>query len=229
MRNAVGVFSIAFALGVTLLATAADAQPTKINNCQTIDKPGSYVLTDNLSANAGSDCLDITADFVTINLAGFTISGGGGSFAGIAANAVQTLKGIAVRNGSITNFSLGVDLASADGSIVEGLRLSGVTQGIAAVNAIVKGNTVTGFSDFGISASGGVVTGNNASDGGSAGFGDGFRSSGGSVIGNTAMNNGNAGFRVFCPVNLTVNTAVGNHPNLVLNGTGCNNTNNVAP
>jgi len=228
MRRPSSLFSIAFALGVTILAPAADAQPTKINNCQTISNPGSYVLTDNLSANA--DCLVITADFVTINLAGFTISGGGAGF-GIAASpgSGQRLRGIAVRNGSITNFFFGVDLASADGSIVEGLRLSGNSEGIAAVNAIVKGNTVTGFDFFGISASASVITGNNASFSNNVSGADGFVSGGGTVIGNTAMNNGNAGFRVFCPVNLTDNTAVGNHPNLVLNGNGCNNTNNVAP
>jgi len=211
MRRPSSLSPIAFALGVTIFAPAADAQPTKINNCQTISNPGSYVLTDNLSADAGSDCLTITADFVTINLASFTISGGGGGFAGIVVDrgTGPRLRGIAIRNGSISNFSLGVDVGEADGAIVEGLRVSGVTQGIAAIDSIVKGNTVTGFSDFGISASGGVITGNNVSDGGNAGFGDGFRSNGGTVIGNTATNNGSAGFRVFCPVNLTDNTAVG--------------------
>ena len=76
MRNAVGVFSIVFALGATTLAPSAGTQPTQINSCQTISDPGSYVLVNNLSTSDG-DCLDITTSFVTINLAGFTISGGG--------------------------------------------------------------------------------------------------------------------------------------------------------
>ena len=50
MRRPSSLSPIAFALGVTIFAPAADAQPTKINNCQTISNPGSYVLTDNLSA-----------------------------------------------------------------------------------------------------------------------------------------------------------------------------------
>jgi hypothetical protein len=60
---------------------------------------------------------------------------------------------------------------------------------------------------------------------------------GSTVIGNTAVNNGSVelpdggfGITVDCPSNVTDNTAVGNpRGNLVLNGSGCNNTNNVAP
>jgi hypothetical protein len=44
-----------------------------LRKCQTISQPGSYELTDNLTTNG--DCLVITADFVTIDLAGFTITG----------------------------------------------------------------------------------------------------------------------------------------------------------
>jgi hypothetical protein len=56
---------------------------------------------------------------------------------------------------------------------------------------------------------------------------------GSTVIGNTATNNLDLGpgISVDCPSNVTDNTAVNNGPNgnLVLNGNGCNNTNNVAP
>ena len=58
---------------------------------------------------------------------------------------------------------------------------------------------------------------------------------GSTVIGNTATQNGygseqGVGIFVECPSNVTDNTAVNNvGVNLVLNGTGCNNTNNVAP
>jgi hypothetical protein len=112
VRNAaVGVFSIAFALGATILAPGVGAQPTQISSCQTISDPGSYALVNNLSTSGG-DCLVITASFVTINLAGFTISGGGenGSTGIKAAPTSGTLQGIAVRNGSITNFDTGVHL-----------------------------------------------------------------------------------------------------------------------
>jgi hypothetical protein len=61
-------------------AQAQDAReqgPTEIEKCQTISKPGSYKLINNLKAGNNADCLVITASFVTIDLAGFTITGRG--------------------------------------------------------------------------------------------------------------------------------------------------------
>jgi hypothetical protein len=48
------------------------------------------------------------------------------------------------------------------------------------------------------------------------------------VVGNT-VTGALIGLSVSCPSNVTDNTAVTNATNLVLNGDGCNNTNNVAP
>ena len=179
----------------------------------------------------------ITSDFVTIDLAGFTISGSGVSAltAGIRARASTPdglLQGLAVRNGSISRFGAGVDL-SGDGSIVEGLRVFGGLPNAVGISAtgIVKGNTVVEIAGFlgvgtGISATG-VVTGNYA-----FGNGTGFDiGQGSTVIGNTTTDNVRAGLVVSCPSNVTDNTATGTRElgNLVLNGEGCNNTNNVAP
>jgi hypothetical protein len=75
-----------------------------------------------------------------------------------------------------------------------------------------------------------IITGNYVS--GSRGFGMEI-GEGSTVIGNTVVNGiGQSpfGIRVFCPSNVIDNTAVNNPGrNLVLNGGGCNNTNNVAP
>ena len=140
-----------------------------------------------------------------------------------------------MRNGSISGFGLGVNLGG-DGSIVEGLRVFGgpgtSSLGIAATG-VVKGNTVVGISGFpsqgtGISATG-IVTGNYATGSRGAGIEIG---QGSTVIGNTATGNrGGPGIGIFvnCPSNVTDNTAVNNNSNLELIGTGCNNTNNVAP
>ena len=232
MTRPAAFFPIALALGVIILAPwdavlAQDRReegPTEIKKCQTIDKPGSYKLVNNLtSSNAIADCLAITADFVTIDLAGFAILGtrGGTAIRGPSGT------GITVRNGSIANFQTGVDLSLANGSIVEGLRVSGFEEtgdGIIA-RGIVKGNTVSGTFHNGIQATG-TVTGNNASGNGFTGI---VVGQGSTVIGNTATDNGESGISVTCPSNVTDNTAVNNGTNLVLNGNGCNNTNNVAP
>jgi len=242
MRRPAAFFTIALALGAIILAPLAGARadgreegPFEIEKCQTISKPGSYKLVRNLSGpfDAQGNCLVITANFVTINLAGFSISGPG-TFVGtgiLAAPPLGSLLGIAVRNGSVSGFSDQVTLEAADGSIVEGLRVVGPGfHGISA-RGIVRGNTVTNIANgVGIFAQG-TVTGNTAdgnNDGIDIAF---FPLSASTVIGNTATNNTSFGIFVQCPANVTDNTAVNNAEgrNLALFGDGCNNTNNVAP
>jgi hypothetical protein len=226
MTRPIAVFPIALALVATILVPETSArEPTPIKACQTISKPGSYELANNLTATG--DCLVITADFVTIDLAGFLISGAPNTGAGIrvAPEIVgHPLEGIAVRNGSISGFGTAVDLRIGLGpQIVDGLRVRGAgSEGILA-EGIVKGNTVTGVGGIGIVARG-TVTGNYA-----ATNGDGFDiASGSTVIGNTAIDNRRFGFEVGCPSNLTDNTAVNNGTNLeTFDSEGCRIEGNV--
>jgi hypothetical protein len=236
MKRPGAVFTIALAFGAIILAPRVGAQaqdsrqegPTEIDKCQTISQSGSYKLVNNLTFNgpSGSACLSITANFVTIDLAGFTITGtspSGGPFPAfpIAIEAGNNTTGITVRNGSISgNFSDGVVL-SGDGSIVEGLHVSNATALGITVHGIVRGNTAVG-NFVGIDADG-LITGNYVS-GAQSGI-----VAVGTVIGNTVTNS-ERGIVVGCPSNVTDNTATGNSiVNLLLNRNGCNNTNNVAP
>jgi hypothetical protein len=246
MKSSATLFPIALAFAAITLTpwTSAQAQderadgPTGIEKCRTIDKPGSYKLVNNLTFTSSSGtCLTITASFVTIDLAGFTISGPGGP-AGLdnftRAIAADT-EGITVRNGSISAFGSGVALGGSN-SIVEGLHVGGPCPcqgtGIAATG-IVRGNTVSIASapsgSVGIDATG-IVTGNYAVGNRSIGIRVG---QGSTVIGNTVTDTSpgpGIGLSVDCPSNVTNNTAVNNSgANLVLNGNGCNDTNNVAP
>jgi hypothetical protein len=235
-------FPIVLALGAIILAPGGGAQardgreegPTEIEKCQTISQSGSYKLVNNITAPFNNvNCLAITADFVTIDLAGFAIIGGPNTFNGVAATPRSgRLRGIAVRNGSIQDFAgNGVDLGQTDGSIVEVLRVSGgplegpnsQLTGIIA-DGIIKGNTLSGYIGAGMVAAG-TITGNEASHN----FNGIIAQAGSTVIGNTATDNRSNGIVVECPSNLTDNTAVNNGINLTLNGNGCNNTNNVAP
>jgi hypothetical protein len=229
MKRSAALSPIALALGAMTVVPGAGAQgPTLITACQTISQGGSYELANSLVNPIGS-CLVITTDDVTIDLAGFGIGvdprRGGKAIVALPSTS-GLLFGLAVRNGSIAG---SVDLSSADGSIVEGLLVqengpSGIGTGITA-SGIVKGNTVGARFGFvtGISATG-TVTGNYAVNNGT-----GIKiGQGSTVIGNTATHNCE-GIVAECPSNLTDNTAVDNAHNLVLDGTGCNNTNNVAP
>jgi hypothetical protein len=252
MRRPAAFFAIVLALAAVIFTSPGGAQaqdaregPREIEKCRTISKPGSYKLVNDIaptpSTSTNGDCLVITASFVTIDLGGFTISGGTTGI--VAAPSSGQLQGIAVRNGSISNFggipSAGVDLGAADGSIVEGLRVFGGVPSEVGISAkgIVRGNTVVGiFAQHGlgtgISATG-TVTGNYVTGSGS-GIAVG---QGSTVIGNTATDNpgapgnplGGFGIVAVCPSNLTDNTAVNNKTNLVLNGDGCHSEDNVAP
>ena len=59
---------------VVMLA-AGPALAAGISKCTKITKPGSYVLTRNLTARG--DCLVVAASFVTLDLGGFVITGEG--------------------------------------------------------------------------------------------------------------------------------------------------------
>jgi hypothetical protein len=246
MRRPAAVFTIALALGAMILVPRSLAQaqnapeegPKDIEKCRTIDKPGSYKLVNNLTfTGSAGTCLNITADSVTIDLAGFTISGPGDPFATTTAIAAgNDRRGITVRSGSISGFREGVVL-EGDGSIVEGLRVFDCFVSGIVAKGIVRGNTAVGIFGFpgqgtGISATG-TVTSNYVTGSRVGGIAIG---QGSTVIGNTATGNfvsGTPGFgiSVDCPSNLTDNTAVNNRPNfnLLLNGDGCHSEDNLAP
>jgi hypothetical protein len=234
MKSSAALFPIALALGAISLAPWPSAQaqdsrqegPIEIEKCQTISHLGSYKLVKNLTFTGIGECLLITADFVTIDLGGFTISGGTNAAFGITGPfSGRRLQGIAVRNGSISGFTRGVNLTNADGSIVEGLRVVGGNTGTdingITANGIVKGNTVMSY-EVGIEATG-TVTGNYADLNSDVGL---SIQPGSTVIGNTATNGPHFGLAVVCPANLTDNTAVNNTDGnlVVLSGNGCNFT-----
>jgi hypothetical protein len=85
MRSSAALLPIVLALAAMTLAPHGGARaqgeleegPIGIEKCQTISQPGSYKLVNNLTFNgpSGGTCLSITANFVTIDLAGFTMTG----------------------------------------------------------------------------------------------------------------------------------------------------------
>jgi hypothetical protein len=134
MKTPASVFTIAVVLWAIIFGPvtgdrAQDAReegPFPVEKCQTIDKSGSYKLVRNLTFSGSSGaCLMITASGVTLDLAGFTISGHTSGFAtSTAILASGDLRGIAVQNGSLSGFQTGVNLSSATGSLVRNCGLS---------------------------------------------------------------------------------------------------------
>lgn len=222
MRTPKILFAIGW-LSTALYAPDTKAEPTPISECQRIAAPGSYVLSGNLTA--AGDCLVITVDFVTIDLAGFAIIGDG-TGSGIRAEAPpsSSLAGIAVRNGTVASFAAGIDLPNANGVVIEALRaINSQGRGIDIGPAcILSGNIALGNGSDGIAArTGCTLIGNVARDNGGHGI---LSGDGTTVSGNSARFN-QIGIQALLGSTLTGNVANGNRNlGIVATGTFTGNT-----
>jgi len=198
-----------------------------ISSCQTITQPGSYFLITNLTATGAGDCLTIQANFVTLDLSGFVIAGNG-TGSGIAATSTS-FHDVTVRNGTVTNFSIGVRFKSLRNATVERLRVIGNSNGgilIQEPGATVKDSLATDNGGFGIDVFLGapsLVTGNVARNN-STGI---ITGPGTSVIGNSVGANTGAGISVSCPSLVLGNTVTSNGLPVVIAGVGCVTDHNV--
>ena len=177
--------TVTLALGVGLIAVDASAFGTRtIKKCQTISKSGSYIVVRNLTASG--DCLVVAADFVTIDLRGYTLTGDE-TGNGITDDDTPR-EGIALRNGVVTGFDHGIRLGATSSVIVEGIRaLRNAGAGIIVGDgAIVRGNVANFNGADGIAAGeDSVVEGNAANNNEFIGISTGIST----VIGNTANEN----------------------------------------
>jgi len=189
-----------------------------ISSCTVIDKPGSYQLAkgiiatqNSLKTRSGSvpSCILIVADFVTLDLGGYTISGPDTGFA------IYVHGGTAshVRNGAATHFDRGVALEGT-GHTAEELRVTGnVGAGLTFDGGGLTAEEVhadfngTGILSFG--GSGNSVQHSEASANGLAGINL-LASPGSSIVGNTVSSNGAGGIVASCPSVILQNIAFQN-------------------
>jgi len=108
-----------------------------------ITQAGSYYLRGNITGVAGEIGIEIAAAGVTLDLMGFQLLGGAGTFDGIRVS--LPVQNVAIRNGAILGWGQdGVDCSAVQGgNILEGLRASGnTTDGIrSGVGSVVTGCT----------------------------------------------------------------------------------------
>ena len=195
----------------------------------TLSESGSYRLSSNLSAEGTA--IEIAANHITLNLNGFRLKGDG-TGQGVTDNGAS-LSGIAVSNGTITNFDDGINLRSSENNMVSKVRtINNFGHGMKiGVNSTVSGNAsigngkngfdilgdsiVTdnvakgnGFNGIFSDGEGNTVTGNTAS----SNHGRGISLASGTVIGNTASNNNDDGISASGAtlVNNTANLNKGN-------------------
>lgn len=243
------VVACAILVASAVFATDAAAQ-TKISKCQIISASGSYVLGSNLAVVAAGNCLSITADFVTIDLNGFTIDCAGLVGEGIGEG--SAVQGTTVRNGTVAHCYRGLNLAGANALVDRVRAVSNANEGInVGHSGIVKDSQASQNGGDGIALFFyGLVTGSTSSGNGGNGISVG---NGSSVIGNTTSENtghgvqaslplvaknssfGNhgSGYYIYCAGNVIENMARGNQTgnyfyDLSLGGT-CNQSNNWEP
>ncbi len=150
----------------------------------------------------------VAADFVTIDLGGFVLRG---DEKGNGIDDTDNLRrSIVVRNGTVTNFEIGVALNSTTESVVEGLQaIFNEDDGISVRRGCgVTGNVASRNKGRGISVINGDcrVTDNVANENDGAGMV--IRGQGNTVEGNIANDNDRSGIVVDCPSLVTNNTAL---------------------
>jgi hypothetical protein len=164
-----------------------------------ISAPGSYRLSGNLVVkSANTTAIAIDASNVTIDLNGFSITGPGPSLGLYGVADLNPDTAIAVRNGAISGFSYGIQLAGSSGfkdavtgAIIENLMVYDNAVGISAgLSSLVRNNVVTG------NTTDGILTRSLAT-----------------ITGNTVTDDGNVGIATACPSNLVGNIAVGSKTN----------------
>jgi hypothetical protein len=196
-----------FLAALTVLAFAASAGAVdgtiEINQAKVmaaggfpyaISTSGSYRLTGNLTdSNIDADAIVVSANHVTIDLNGFSITGPGTtSFNGVNGFSAGALT---VENGTVTGFNSGTaaGVYAGNNCIVRNVHVESNTNGIVAGNnCVIQGCTANSNSNDGINTLGGTAISGNAVDSNSN-LGIYCEGTGCLISGNTIDNNGSSG------------------------------------
>ncbi len=222
-------------------ASYAASGPTLISSCNptyVITQPGSYLVTQDLIAAPHTNCIDIEAANVVLDLAGHTIKRtalegfgvGIEVFDAPAGDLPPGISGVQVTNGTIIGFAAGVNTLEAPGVILRNLTIRDSFDYAMDVQqsdgAVVEGNNAT-YSGSGIEVafSNNVsVVGNSTSHNGSGAgvdFSDNIH-----IIRNTVEDNTDYGIILDSPssyVSVVDNTIADNGDLGILVGSGTTN------
>ena len=140
-RAFVLVVVVALLAGAWLVG-AAGAQDTQntartVDSCTTIDEPGRYTLTGNITGVASGEdesCIEITANNVTLDGAGHAVAGSGLGH-GIETNGSRN---VTVRRLQASNWSVGIFYLEADNGTIRDTITNDNTQGLAL--GVARGN-----------------------------------------------------------------------------------------
>lgn len=121
MRISILLLGALIVLGGVAGGTAT--QPASVSGCTTIDTPGSYELTADISNSATAPCIEITTSDVVFDGAGHEIDGVGNG-TGVRVAGTGTLSNVTVRNLRVTDWETGVSYATVSDGVVDSVDAS---------------------------------------------------------------------------------------------------------
>lgn len=147
-RALVSLLLVAALAGVPVASATATAPPTQVGSCTTIDEPGRYVLTGDITNSSGGRCLHVRASDVVLDGQGHTVNTGGA--AAISVNASGPLANVTVRDVRVTGARVGVEVdnvvdarvvgveaeQNGVGILLYGTRTAAVRDGTASANNV---------------------------------------------------------------------------------------------
>lgn len=137
MAALVGLATVAaWALGVGPLADADRAGT--VEGCTTIDRPGEYVLADDVVDSEADTCIRVRASDVVIEGRGHAIDGTGGfGTAGVVVRPAgdSPLANVTVRNVTVTDWDDGIRYVDVAGGTVVGTETARNRVGLSLLNA----------------------------------------------------------------------------------------------
>ena len=124
-------------------AQASGSGPTPIEGCGTIDEPGRYVLTTNVTNTSADPCIAITASDVVFDGGGHTLAGNKSNYGIRVDNGAAPQSNVTVRNVAVDRWVRGVSFINATGGTVENTTATGSIEGYLvqeSTDVTVRGN-----------------------------------------------------------------------------------------
>lgn len=139
--------------GTSQATTAANA--TEVTSCRTIDEPGRYELTTDVTNESTETCIEITAEDVVFDGNGHTIDGGNASD-GTGITAPDTVSrvrsNVTVTDVTVTNWQFGIEYTAFESGRIENVTVTdnewGIELGTASItvaNSTVSNNSWAGI------------------------------------------------------------------------------------
>jgi PGF-CTERM protein len=110
-------------------AQASDSGPTPVDGCRTIDEPGTYLLTTNVTNTSADPCIAITASDVVFDGGGHTLAGNKSNYGVRIDNGDGAQSNVTVRNIAVDRWVRGISFMNATGGTVENTTATGSIEG----------------------------------------------------------------------------------------------------